>query len=206
VAKISLPAGVFVRVAGQNEEMQSSFRSMQFALILAIFLVYLVMAAQFESLIHPLVIMFSVPLALVGAVFALFITQTTISVVVFIGFIMLAGIVVNNAIVLVDLVNQLRARGMERDAALVEAGRSRLRPIVMTMLTTTLGLLPMALGLGQGAEIRAPMAITVIGGILFSTLLTLVVVPVAYSLLDRKSDRDVVAAARQDAAHEGSAS
>ncbi|HEV2321129.1 MAG TPA: efflux RND transporter permease subunit, partial [Gammaproteobacteria bacterium] len=188
LAKISLPAGIYARVAGQNEEMQSSFHSMQFALGLAIFLVYLVMAAQFESLIHPLVIMFSVPLALVGAVFALFITQTTISVVVFIGFIMLAGIVVNNAIVLVDLVNQLRSRGMEREQALVEAGRSRLRPIIMTMLTTTLGLLPMALGLGQGAEIRAPMAITVIGGILFSTLLTLVVVPVAYSLLDRKQD------------------
>ncbi len=186
LAKVALPAGVYARVAGQNEEMQSSFRSMQFALALAIFLVYLVMAAQFESLIHPLVIMFSVPLALVGAVFALFITQTTISVVVFIGFIMLAGIVVNNAIVLVDLVNQLRARGMAREAALVEAGRSRLRPIIMTMLTTTLGLLPMALGIGQGSEIRAPMAITVIGGILFSTLLTLVVVPVAYSLLDRK--------------------
>jgi HAE1 family hydrophobic/amphiphilic exporter-1 len=204
VAKISLPSGVFVRVAGQNEEMQSSFRSMQFALILAIFLVYLVMAAQFESLIHPLVIMFSVPLALVGAVLALFITHTTISVVVFIGLIMLAGIVVNNAIVLVDLVNQLRVRGMERDMALVEAGRSRLRPIVMTMLTTTLGLLPMALGLGQGAEIRAPMAITVIGGILFSTLLTLVVVPVAYSLLDRKSDQEVAEAGREGAAHEGS--
>jgi HAE1 family hydrophobic/amphiphilic exporter-1 len=101
---------------------------------------------------------------------------------------MLAGIVVNNAIVLVDLVNQLRSRGMEREAALIEAGRSRLRPIIMTMLTTTLGLLPMALGLGQGSEIRAPMAITVIGGILFSTLLTLVVVPVAYALLDRKRD------------------
>jgi HAE1 family hydrophobic/amphiphilic exporter-1 len=199
LAKIALPAGVFVRVAGQNEEMQSSFRSMQFALLLAIFLVYLVMAAQFESLIHPLVIMFSVPLALVGAVFALFITQTTISVVVFIGLIMLAGIVVNNAIVLVDLVNQLRQRGMERDAALVEAGRSRLRPIVMTMLTTTLGLLPMALGLGQGSEIRAPMAITVIGGILFSTLLTLVVVPVAYALLDRKPDLEPAPAKASEA-------
>ena len=185
LAKVPLPSGVFVRVAGQNEEMQSSFRSMQFALILAMFLVYLVMAAKFESLMHPLVIMFSVPLALVGAVFALFITRTTISVVVFIGLIMLAGIVVNNAIVLVDLVNQLRQRGMSRDEALVEAGRSRLRPIVMTMCTTSLGLLPMALGLGQGAEIRAPMAITVIGGMLFSTLLTLVVVPVAYALLDR---------------------
>ncbi|MGH8400201.1 MAG: efflux RND transporter permease subunit, partial [Gammaproteobacteria bacterium] len=195
LANLAVPSGVSVRVAGQNEEMQSSFNSMQLALGLAIFLVYLVMAAQFESLIHPLVIMLSVPLALVGAVFALFITHTTISVVVFIGLIMLAGIVVNNAIVLIDLVNQLRARGMERDEALVEAGRSRLRPIIMTMLTTTLGLLPMALGIGQGAEIRAPMAITVIGGMLFSTLLTLVVIPVAYALMDRKRDVPVQVAA-----------
>ena len=132
-------------------------------------------------------ILFTIPLAVIGAIWALLITHTTLNAVAYIGLIMLAGIVVNNAIVLVDLVNQLRARGMERDEALVEAGRSRLRPIVMTMLTTTLGLLPMALGMGQGAEIRAPMAITVIGGILFSTLLTLVVVPVAYSLLDRKA-------------------
>jgi HAE1 family hydrophobic/amphiphilic exporter-1 len=203
LSTLTLPSGVVVRVAGQNEEMKSSFDSMQLALGLAIFLVYLVMAAQFESLIHPLVIMLSVPLALVGAVLALFITHTTISVVVFIGLIMLAGIVVNNAIVLIDLVNQLRARGMPRDEALVEAGRSRLRPIVMTMLTTTLGLLPMALGIGQGAEIRAPMAITVIGGILFSTLLTLIVIPVAYALLDRKLDLPATAAAP---AEEGSAS
>ncbi|MDE2196914.1 MAG: efflux RND transporter permease subunit [Gammaproteobacteria bacterium] len=194
VASTPVPSGVFARVAGQNQEMQSSFRSMQFALILAIFLVYLVMAAKFESLIHPLVIMLSVPLALVGAVFALFVTHTTISVVVFIGLIMLAGIVVNNAIVLVDLVNQLRTRGLSREEALVEAGRSRLRPIIMTMLTTTLGLLPMALGLGEGAEIRAPMAITVIGGMLFSTLLTLVVIPVAYSVLDRGRDARLAAA------------
>jgi hydrophobic/amphiphilic exporter-1 (mainly G- bacteria), HAE1 family len=203
LSNLTVPPGMIVRVAGQNEEMQSSFNSMQLALGLAIFLVYLVMAAQFESLIHPLVIMLSVPLALVGAIFALFITQTTISVVVFIGLIMLAGIVVNNAIVLIDLVNQLRARGMERDEALVEAGRSRLRPIIMTMLTTTLGLLPMALGIGQGAEIRAPMAITVIGGMLFSTLLTLVVIPVAYGLFDRKHDVPVSDAA---VAEEGSAS
>ncbi|HET7649398.1 MAG TPA: efflux RND transporter permease subunit [Gammaproteobacteria bacterium] len=203
LSTLTLPSGVVVRVAGQNEEMQSSFDSMQLALGLAIFLVYLVMAAQFESLVHPLVIMLSVPLALVGAVFALFITHTTISVVVFIGLIMLAGIVVNNAIVLIDLVNQLRARGMPRDEALVEAGRSRLRPIVMTMLTTTLGLLPMALGIGQGAEIRAPMAITVIGGILFSTLLTLIVIPVAYALLDRKLDLPATVATP---AEEGSAS
>ena len=182
-----LPArsGVEVRLAGQNAEMEVSFQSLQFALLLALFLVYLVMASQFESLLHPFVIMFSVPLALVGAVLALVITGQTISVVVFIGLIMLAGIVVNNAIVLIDRVNQLRGEGMQKLAAVREAGRSRLRPIMMTMLTTVLGMVPLALGIGEGAEIRAPMAITVIGGITVSTLLTLVVIPVLYTLLDR---------------------
>jgi len=181
-----LPQGISAMVAGQNEEMVASFRSMQFALLLAVFLVYLVMASQFESLIHPLVILFTIPLALVGAVIALFITGTTVNVVAFIGVIMLAGIVVNNAIVLVDLINQLRAKGVEKTEAIMEAGRERLRPILMTTLTTALGLLPMAIGFGEGAEMRTPMAITVIGGLLVSTLLTLVVIPVVYSLLDRK--------------------
>jgi HAE1 family hydrophobic/amphiphilic exporter-1 len=160
---------------------------MQFALVLAVFLVYLVMASQFESLIHPFVILFTIPLALVGAVFALFLTGTTVNVVAFIGIIMLVGIVVNNAILLVDLINQLRQTGVEKTAAILEACRSRLRPILMTTLTTVLGLLPMAIGFGEGAEVRTPMAITVIGGLLVSTLLTLVVIPVVYSLLDRKS-------------------
>ena len=150
------------------------------------FLVYLVMASQFESLIHPFVILFTIPLALVGVVLALFITKTTINIVAFIGVIMLAGIVVNNAIVLVDLINQLRAQGRERFEAIVEAGEARLRPIMMTSLTTALGLLPMALGFGEGAEVRTPMAVTVIGGLLVSTALTLIVIPVVYSLLDRK--------------------
>ncbi len=181
-----MPSGISALVTGQNEEMQESFTSLQFALILAVFLVYLVMASQFESLVHPFVILFTIPLALVGAVLALFLTGTTINVIAFIGVIMLAGIVVNNAIVLVDLINQLRAGGMEKIAAIREAGRARLRPILMTTLTTVLGLLPMALGFGEGAEIRTPMAITVIGGLLVSTVLTLVVIPVVYSLLDRK--------------------
>jgi HAE1 family hydrophobic/amphiphilic exporter-1 len=166
--------------------MQESFRSMQFALLLAVFLVYLVMASQFESLIHPFVILFTIPLALVGAVLALFVTGTTVNVVAFIGAIMLVGIVVNNAILLVDLINQLRADGMEKTEAILEAGRGRRRPILMTKLTPVLGLLPMAIGLGEGAEVRTPMAITVIGGLLVSTLLTLIVIPVVYSLLDRK--------------------
>ncbi|MBT8084193.1 MAG: efflux RND transporter permease subunit [Woeseia sp.] len=186
IQRIPTPSGLLTSVSGQNEEMEESFTSMRFALALAVFLVYLVMASQFESLIHPLVIMFTIPLALVGAVLALFVTGTTLNVVAFIGVIMLAGIVVNNAIVLVDLINQLRMQGRERLDAIREAGRTRLRPILMTTLTTALGLLPMALGFGEGAEIRAPMAITVIGGLLTSTLLTLVVIPVFYSILDRK--------------------
>jgi HAE1 family hydrophobic/amphiphilic exporter-1 len=186
VSRLALPPGITVLVSGQSEEMQESFESMRFALALAIFLVYLVMASQFESLIHPFVILFTIPLALVGAVIALFITGTTVNIVAFIGVIMLAGIVVNNAIVLVDLINQLRAQGKERYDAIMEAGAARLRPILMTSLTTALGLLPMAAGIGEGSEVRTPMAITVIGGLVVSTLLTLVVIPVVYSLIDRK--------------------
>ena len=186
VSKIPMPAGITAMVSGQSEEMQDSFTSMKFALLLAVFLVYLVMASQFESLIHPFVILFTIPLALVGAVLALFVTGTTVNIVAFIGVIMLAGIVVNNAIVLVDLINQLRAQGKERLEAIMEAGSARLRPILMTSLTTTLGLLPMAMGFGEGSEVRTPMAITVIGGLTVSTFLTLVVIPVVYSLVDRR--------------------
>jgi len=183
---IPMPRGVSARVAGQSDEMQRAFGSLVLALALAVFLVYLVMASQFESLLHPFVILLTIPLALTGAVFALWLTGTTLSVVVFIGVIMLAGIVVNNAIVLVTRINQLREAGMVRESAIVEAGQARLRPIVMTTLTTVLGLLPLALGLGEGSEMRAPMAVAVIGGLLLSTALTLVVIPVVYSLLDRR--------------------
>jgi HAE1 family hydrophobic/amphiphilic exporter-1 len=176
---------VAARIGGQNEESAQSTENLLFALYLAVFLVYLVMAAQFESLVHPLVIMFSLPLALIGVVFVLSWTGTPISVIVFIGVILLAGIVVNNAIILVDTVNRLRREGLRRDAALLEAAQIRLRPIAMTTGTTVLGLLPLALGLGEGAEIRQPMAITVIAGLSASTLLTLVVIPVVYSLVSR---------------------
>ena len=184
---IAMPNGISARISGQNEEMSDSFLSLILALVLAVFLVYLVMASQFESLLHPFVILFTVPLALIGAVFALWITGSSISVVVFIGLIMLAGIVVNNAIVLVDLINKLRQDGMEKIKAIMEGGRLRLRPILMTTLTTALGLLPLAIGFGEGAEVRAPMAITVIGGLLVSTVLTLVVIPVVYYILDRSA-------------------
>ena len=180
------PTGIQAEVTGQNEEMSDSFRSLLFALSLAVFLVYLVMASQFESLLHPFIILFTIPLALVGAILGLWVTGSTISVVVFIGLILLAGIVVNNAIVLIDLINQLRERGMGKIQAILEGGKSRLRPILMTTLTTTLGLLPLAIGIGDGAELRAPMAITVIGGLVVATLLTLIVIPTMYAIMDRK--------------------
>jgi len=183
-----LAAGVTSHIGGQSEELDASVKSLIFALALAIFLVYLVMASQFESLLHPFVIMFSIPLALVGAVLALILTKTPLSVVVFIGLIMLAGIVVKNAIVLIDRVNQLREEGVDKINAIIQAAESRLRPISMTTLCTLLGFMPLAIGVGDGNEVRAPMAITVIGGLLVSTLLTLVVIPAVYVLLDRRSD------------------
>ncbi|MDA2927092.1 efflux RND transporter permease subunit, partial [Acidobacteria bacterium AH-259-G07] len=181
-----IPVNTVIGLGGQNQEMESSYRSLLFALGLAIFLVYLVMASQFESLVHPFVILFTVPLAVVGVILSLFVTATTLSVMVFLGVIILAGIVVNNAIVLIDYTNQLRHKGLSKRQALLEAGQIRLRPIVMTTLTTVLGLFPMALGWGEGAEVRAPMAITVMGGLLFSTMLTLLLIPVVYELVDRK--------------------
>ena len=183
-----LGVGLSVNIGGQNEELESSVRSLVFALALAVFMVYLVMASQFESLLHPFVIMFTIPLAAVGAVLALLLSGSSLSVVVFIGLILLAGIVVKNAIVLIDRVNQLREGGLGKRDALCEGARERLRPIVMTTLTTVFGFLPLAIGGGEGAEIRAPMALTVIGGLIVSTVLTLVVIPVVYDLLDRRPD------------------
>ena len=223
IRDIDFPPDYHVKIGGQNEERKRSFESMRLAILLAVFLVYLVMASQFESLIHPFVIMFSIPFGLVGVVWMLLVTGQTVSVVVLIGLIMLAGIVVNNAIVLIDYINVLRReRGMGKLEAIERACQVRLRPILMTTSTTVLGLLPMALGIfdfrpfvaniesgleivmpggalsyvmgalnvvfpvGQGAEIRAPMAITVIGGLVISTLVTLVLIPTLYSLIDRK--------------------
>ena len=184
--EIPHPLGIKSHVGGQSEEMAASFNSLAFALLLALILVYLVMASLFESLLHPFVIMFTIPLAGIGAVLALVLTNTPVSVVVFIGGILLVGIVVNNAIVLVDRVNQFRRQsGYTKLEALVAGTNERLRPIMMTTLTTVLGLLPMALGFGEAAELRTPMAVTVIGGLMMSTLLTLVVIPVVYLVLDR---------------------
>ncbi|MGY0798659.1 efflux RND transporter permease subunit [Lysobacter sp. A286] len=184
-----LGAGVQMHIGGQGEELSSSIRSLSLAFGLAIFLVYLVMASQFESLLHPFVILFTIPLAMVGAILALFLTRSPVSIVVFIGLILMVGLVTKNAIILIDKVNQLREAGVAKHEALVEGARSRLRPIVMTTMCTLFGFLPLALAFGEGAEVRSPMAITVIGGLLVSTLLTLVVIPVVYDLLDRRPDQ-----------------
>ena len=183
---IKWPADMNFFITGQSEEWQRSQTSLLLAMGLSIFLVYVIMASQFESLIQPFIIMFAVPLAFVGSVLGLIVTHTSLSIVVFLGLIMLVGIVVNNAIVLVDYTNLLRARGIAPREAILTACSVRLRPILMTTATTVLGLLPMAIGLGDGAEIRTPMAIAVIFGLISSTILTLIVVPTIYHLLDRK--------------------
>ncbi len=182
--KIALPAGYTIDFGGDSQEMMESFASLAVALVLALILVYSVMAIQYESFFNPFVIMFSVPTAIIGVVLGLLITGRSFSVTAFIGLIMLVGVVVSNAIIFVDYLQQLRERGMERDAAIVETGRVRLRPILMTAFTTILAMFPLALGIGEGAEVQAPLATVVIGGLLISTLVTLVLVPVVYSIFD----------------------
>ncbi|MCA9773683.1 MAG: efflux RND transporter permease subunit, partial [Myxococcales bacterium] len=181
------PGGYGFTMGGQEREWKTSYRSLQLAFALAVFLVYIVMASQFESLFEPFVIMFSVPLASIGVVFTMKVLGLNVSVISLIGVIMLAGIVVNNAIVLVDRVKQVRAEGANLGRALDTAGRQRLRPILMTTTTTVLGLIPMAVSVGDGAEIRAPMAIVVIAGLTTSTILTLFIVPIIYSYMTRRT-------------------
>ncbi len=179
---LELPADYRVEIAGDMMEMQEAFSGLITALILAVVLVYMVMAAQFESLLYPLIVMFTMPLAVIGVLFALFFAGQNFNVPSVMGIIVLAGIVVNNAIVLVDYINQLRTRGRDVHEAIIEAGGARLRPILMTTATTVLGLIPMALLGGSGTEMQRPLSIAIIGGLTVSTLLTLYVIPVAYDL------------------------
>lgn len=179
-----MPEGYFYELGGENEQMMEAFADMILAIVLAIILVYMIMASQFESLMHPFTIIMSIPLAFSGGFLGLFITGRTLSVPAFIGLLMLAGIVINNGIVLVDYINTLRASGKDRNEAITMAGPIRLRPILMTTLTTVLAMMPLALGIGEGAETQAPMATTVIGGLLLSTVLTLLVTPIIYTLMD----------------------
>lgn len=180
------PAGIERAIEGASAEMGTSFRSLAFALLIAVALVYMVMASQFEDFVNPLIVMASVPFAVIGLVGALLATNTTFSILAFAGGILLVGIVVNNAIVLIDYMNTLRARGLSLTEAIVKGGRTRLKPILMTSLTTILGLLPMSLGFGTGAELRYPIGRAVVGGLMTSTLITLVLVPVLYSIVESK--------------------
>jgi len=181
--RIPRPVGYDLTVAGDFEAQQKAFRELLVSLILALVLVYMVLACQYESLRDPLVVIFSVPVAAVGVLATLFFTHTTLNVQSVIGCIMLGGIVVNNAILLVDQAGRLIREGMVSCEAIVEAGRRRLRPILMTTLTTILGLLPLALGIGEGSEAQAPLARAVVGGLTGSTLITLVLIPAIYSVM-----------------------
>ena len=183
-ADITVPQNYTISISTEQEETNRSFRNLLFAFILSILLVYMLLASMFESFLDPFMIMLAVPLEAVGIVLALLLTGSSISLGVFIGMIMLSGIVVNNSIILVDYINRLRKKGMAIQEALLEGGRVRLRPIIMTTLTTTLGLIPLAIGLGKGSEMRTPLAITVIGGLMTSTFMTLIIIPVVYTFIE----------------------
>jgi len=186
IGKLDIPQGVEIYMAGQVEEQRESFFWLILALIVGSALVYMVMASQFESLLHPFVVMFSIPFAFSGAIVAVFLGGHHISIVIFLGLLMLIGVVVNNAIVLVDYINILRARDLELKEAIRRAGQTRLRPVLMTALTTIVALLPMAFGKGQGSEVWNPLGLTIMGGLLVSTMVTLIIVPVLYSVFEAR--------------------
>ena len=190
IDETSIPHGVMVQISGAIEDQMEAFMDIAFLIVVSLILVYLVMASQFESLKMPLIIMVAIPFAFSGVAIALFITNTTLSVISAIGAVMLIGIVVKNSIVLVDFINLMRERGYELYEAVEFSGRSRLRPVLMTSATTILGMLPLALSTGSGSELWKPMGIAVIGGLVFSTILTLVVVPVIYVLFARRGERN----------------
>jgi len=189
LSSYQMPRGYSYEIGGEAQEMQSSFTDLGKALLLSLLIIFMILASQFESLIQPFIVMLAIPFALTGAFLGLFITNTPLSLVAFLGIIMLSGIVVNNSILLVDFINQNRKRFDTRTEAIVAAGRFRFRPIIMTMLTTCFGLLPLAIGLGSGGELIQPMGITVIGGLIFSTVVTLVLVPVIYAIIDEKREK-----------------
>jgi multidrug efflux pump subunit AcrB len=189
VNQMQPPDGFTVQLGGQTAEQQKAFRGLIFAAAMALALVYMVLASQFKSLVDPLVIMFSVPLGISGVFLMLYLTGTKLSVNSFMGIIMMVGIVVSNGVLLVDFANVLRRRGQSILDATVEAGRTRLRPILMTTIATVLGLVPMALGIGEGSETNLPLARAVIGGLTVSTVFTLFLVPALYTVFDRFAKR-----------------
>jgi CzcA family heavy metal efflux pump len=198
--QLPLPPGFTYHLAGQTEQQQGAFGSLLFATVLALMLVYMIMASQFQSLVDPFVIMFTVPLGFIGVIWMLLLTHTTLSIISFMGVITMIGIVVSNGILLVDFANKLQERGLALHDAVVRAGRTRLRPILMTALATILGMVPMALGLGEGGETNVPLARAVIGGLTVSTALTLLLIPTLYVLVERRFPRRHGAAAPQPGA------
>ncbi|HDY89592.1 MAG TPA: efflux RND transporter permease subunit, partial [bacterium] len=181
---ISFPVNYKYEITGEEYKRKEAFQNLKFALILSLILVYMVLASQFESLIHPFTIILSIPLAGVGTILIFFLLGKTFNIMAYIGIIMLVGIAVNDSIILVDAINQLKNEGLSRTDAILEAAQRRIRPIIMTSLTTILALLPLTFGIGEGTELRSPMALAVIGGLITSTLLTLVVIPCVYSVMD----------------------
>ncbi|MDR4988095.1 MAG: efflux RND transporter permease subunit [Bacteroidales bacterium] len=192
-----IPPGVMVNIGGDYEEMMDSFMDLGLLLVISIILVFLVMASQFESLVLPFVIMFSIPFSFTGVILALLVTNTTLSLIAGLGAVLLIGIVVKNGIVLIDYINLMRDRGMALNKAIAYAGKMRLRPVLMTALTTMLAMLPLAVSTGEGSEIWSPMGITLIGGLAFSTLVTLVLVPVIYGIVSRRGERDKLRKVRE---------
>ena len=191
IAEVDLPQGITASFQGENEAIMDAIRQLLLMLLLGIVLVYLVMVAQFQSLRSPLIVMFTIPLAFTGGFLALLLAGIEVSVVSLVGFVMLVGVIVNNGIVLVDYINQLRLEGMGRREAIIEAGVTRLRPILMTSLTTILGLVVMAFGKDVGTALMQPVALVCIGGLLYATLMTLLVVPCMYDILSRRDLRKV---------------
>lgn len=178
--------GYSVKITGENETINDSIRDLSLMLALSVVFIYLIMVAQFQLLLSPFIVMFTIPLAFTGGLLALWITGNNISLIAMLGFLVLSGVVVNNGIVFVDYTNQLRQRGVKKKEALVISGRTRLRPILMTAITTIIGLSTLALGVGSGSEMLQPLAIVAVGGLIYATILTLIVVPVMYDLLNRK--------------------
>ena len=188
--KLVMPAGVMVQISGAIKEQMDAFMDIAMLILISLVLVYLIMASQFESLKMPFIIMFSIPFAFSGVAIALFVTDTALSVISGIGAVMLIGIVVKNAIVLVDFINLMRERGYELYEAIAISGRSRLRPVIMTSATTILGMFPLAMSTGSGSELWSPMGVAVIGGLVFSTVVTLVLVPVVYAIFSKHGERN----------------
>jgi len=197
VDKLDIPSGIIVNVGGAYEDQQESFADIGLLLLAVMVLVYLAMASQFESYSKPFVIMFSVPFAFTGVAVALFITGTSLSMIAAIGLVMLVGIVVKNGVVLVDFINLMRDRGLELSEAIAVAGKSRLRPVIMTALTSILGMLPMAMGIGEGSETWAPLGVTIVGGLFVSTMVTMILIPVLYAVFARRGERDKQQAVRK---------